>query len=94
MTKKKPLVVSQPALGDFLLVHVPYDNWFLRKVYLSEGGERGARLIDQSQSLDKLAKIGRRQAKSAKGRLLQLIKSEIKGSREVNRWEVLDDFVS
>jgi hypothetical protein len=23
--KKKPPLISQPALGDFLLVHVPYD---------------------------------------------------------------------
>jgi len=92
MTKKKRAV--EPALGDFLLVHVPFDHWFLRQVYLSEGGERGARLIDQNQSLEKLSKIGRRQAKGAKGRLLQLIKSEIKGTKEINTWEVLDDFVS
>ena len=94
MTKRtKPHVVPQPALGDLLLVHPPYDNWFLRKVYISEDGERRARLIDQDQNRDVVYKEGLRQAESQKGRLLQLIKLEIKGDKEVNTWEVIADYL-
>jgi hypothetical protein len=92
--KKKPPLISQPALGDFLLVHVPYDDWFLRKVYISEGGERRARLIDQDQNRARLYKVGLRQARSEQGRLLQLIKSEIRGSKELYEWEVIADYVT
>jgi hypothetical protein len=93
MAKKKSRRVSQPSLGDVLLLHVPYDDWFLRKVYISEGGERGARLIDQDPNRSRLYKLGTSQAKRDKGRLLQLMKSEINGSKESNSWEVVADFL-
>jgi len=94
MTKqKKPDLISQPALGDLLLIHPPYDDWYLREAYIGEGGERRARLIDQDQSRDRLYKKGRRLAKSQSGRLLQLIKAEVKGNKELNTWEVIADYL-
>ena len=91
--KKKPQLVSEPSLGDVLLIHTPFDNWFLRQTYIAEDGERRARLIREDQKRDSLYKAGLSQAKTQKGRLLQLIKSEITGNKEINTWEVIADYL-
>lgn len=89
MTKKQRSLPVEPSLGDYLLIHVPFDKWFLRKFYLGEDGGRHARLIDEDMNRDRLYILGLAEAKSEKGRLLQLVKSEIKANKEVNTWEVL-----
>ena len=55
-----------------------------------EDGGRHARLIDQDMNRERLYILGLAEAKSEKGRLLQLVKSEIKANKEVNTWAVLD----
>jgi hypothetical protein len=82
-----------PSLGDVLLIHPPYDHWFLRRAYISEGGERNASLIAQDPSRDKMYKRALSEAKKQKGRVLLLTRAELKGDKEITTWTVVADYL-
>jgi len=76
-----------------LLIHPPYDDWFLRRAYISEGGERNANLIAQDRNRDKMFKKAMSEAKKLKGRVLLLTRYALDGDKEVTTWTVVADYL-
>jgi hypothetical protein len=95
--KTKPRTRSaravSPSLGDVLLIHPPYDDWFLRRAYISEGGERNASLIAQDPNREKMLKKALSEAKKLKGRVLLLTRYEVKNDKETTAWTVVADYL-
>jgi len=82
-----------PSLGDVLLIHAPYDDWYLRRAYISEGGDQNARLIAQDRNREKMLKKAVSEAKKLKGRVLLLTRFELEGDKEIAAWTVVADYL-